>query len=133
ESYAPHRDGGLKRIKIDRHQVDWIKTAFARFCFVFSVSAFVEKSPVHARMQSFYAAIEHFRKCGETRDLAHWNFFFPQQDRCSACGNDIYALAFQRPGKGSDAAFVRNGNESAANFHGKLKGIQLQLVTFITV
>jgi hypothetical protein len=72
---------------------------------------------MHAGMQSFYTAIEHFRKCGETRYLAHGNFFFFQQDRCSACGNDVYALAFQRASKRSDAGFVRDGNESAANFH----------------
>jgi len=72
-------------------------------------------------MQSFYTAIEHFRKCGETRYLAHGNFFFPQQDRCSACGNDVYALAFQRTSKRSNASLVRNGNESAANFHEKLR------------
>ena len=74
---------------------------------------------MHAGMQSFYTTIEHFRRCCETRYLAHRNLFFPQQDRCSACGNDVYALAFQRASKCSDAGFVRNGNESAANFHPK--------------
>ena len=125
ESYAPLRDGGLERIKIDRHQIDRIKTAFTRFCFVFRVAALVEKTAMHAGMQSFYTAIEHFRKCGETRDLAHGNFFFPQQDRCSACGNDVYALAFQRTSKRSDAGLVRNGNECAANFHGRVKGLRV--------
>src|SRR6266540_7124490 len=72
---------------------------------------------MHARMQRFYTAIEHFRKCRETRDLAHRNFFFFQQDRCSACGNDVYALSFQRASKCCDPGFVRHGNESATDFH----------------
>src|SRR4030095_1440511 len=45
------------------------------------------------------------------------NFFCLQQDRCSTCGNDVHALAFQRASKLSDTGCVRNGNESAANFH----------------
>ena len=117
ESYATPRDCGFERIKIDRNQVDWIKTAFTRFCLMFSVAALVEKSAMHAGMQSFYTAFEHFRKCCETRYLAHGNFFLPQQDGCSTCGNDVYALALQRASKRSDAVFVRNGNDSAANFH----------------
>jgi hypothetical protein len=84
---------------------------------VFGVPAPVKKPAMHAGMQSFYTAIEHFGKCGETRYLAHGNFFFLQQDRCSACGNDVYPLAFQRASKRSDSGFVGNGNESAANFH----------------
>ena len=116
ESYARLRNGGFERIKIDRHQIDRIKAAFTRFCFVFRVAAFVEKPAMHAGMQSFHPAIEHFRKCGETRNLAHWNFFLPQQVRCSAGGNDVYALAFQRASKRSDTGFVRNGNESAGGF-----------------
>src|SRR4029453_5467324 len=90
ESCATLRDSGLERIKIHRHQIDRIKAAFTRFCLVFRVAALVEKAAMHARMQSFYTAIEHFRKCGETRYLAYGNFVFLQQDRSSACGNDVY-------------------------------------------
>src|SRR5262249_54153074 len=107
----------LEGIKINRHQIDWIKTAFTRFRFVFRVATLVEKPAVDAGMQRLYTAIEHFRKRCETRDLAHRNFFFPQQDRCPTCGNDIYTLALQRAGKRGDTGFVRNGNERAADFH----------------
>jgi hypothetical protein len=75
ESDVLFRDRGFKRIKIDRDQVDRIKAAFTRFRFVFSVAAFVKKPAMHAGMQSFYPAIQHFRECGETRDLADRNFF----------------------------------------------------------
>src|SRR5262249_2578812 len=78
---------------------------------------FGEEAAVDAGMQRLYTAIEHFRKRCETRDLAHRNFFFPQQDRCPTCGNDIYTLALQRAGKRGDTGFVRNGNERAADFH----------------
>src|SRR4030095_6225444 len=121
ESYATLGDGGLERIKIHRDQIDRIKAAFTSFCLVFGVPALIEQPAMHAGMQSLYTAIEHFRKCGKTRYLAHGNFFFFKQDRCSACGNDVHALAFQRASKRSDAGLVRNGNESAANSHGKLK------------
>src|SRR4029077_18906563 len=96
------RDRGFERIKIDSDEVDRIKAAFTRFCFVFSVTALVKKPAMHAGMQSFYPAIEHFRKCGETRYLAHGNFFVLRQDAGPACGNDVYALSCQRASKRSD-------------------------------
>ena len=75
QSYVRLRDRGFERIKIDDHQVDRIKAAFTRFCFVFRIAALVKKPAVHAGMQSFYTAIEHFGKCGETQIYRAPEFF----------------------------------------------------------
>src|SRR5207249_1526343 len=72
-------NGRFEWIKVDHHQIDRLEPAFARFGFVFLVTTFVEKTAMHARMQSLYASFQHFRKRSEARDLAHWNFLFSQQ------------------------------------------------------
>ena len=72
---------------------------------------------MHARMQSLNSPIEHFWKCGKARDLAHRNFFLPQQVRRPAGRNDINALALEDARKRSHAGFVGNGNECPADFH----------------
>ena len=68
-------------------------------------------------MQSFHPPFQHFGKSGETRNVAHRNFFLPQQVRRAAGGNDIDALPLQRARKRGDAGFVGNGNECAGDFH----------------
>jgi hypothetical protein len=88
-----------------------------RFGLVFLVTTFVEKTAMHARMQSFHTSFQHFRKCGEARDLAHWNLFLPQQVCRPPGRNNVHALPLQRAGKRGDTAFVGNGNESAGDFH----------------
>src|SRR5262245_221718 len=117
QRYASFCDRGLERIQIDHHQIDRVKTALTRFGFVLRVAATTYEAATQARMPGRHTPLEHVRKCSKARDLANWNVFLPQQDRCSACGNDVDALTLKGARKRSDASFVGNGNQSAGDFH----------------
>ena len=108
-------NGRFERIKIDHHHVDGLEATFARFGLVFLVATFVEKTPMHTGMQSFHAPFQHFWKRSETRNVANWNLFLPQQICRSSGRNDVHSLPLQRSGKRSDTGLVGNRNESASN------------------
>ena len=114
-------DRFLERIKIHHHQIDRLEPALLRFGDVPWIVALIEQAAVHARVQGFDPALQHFRKRGETGNVAHRNFFFPKQFRRAAGGNDIDALTLQGARKIGDAGLVRNGNESAGDLHQEME------------
>ena len=84
---------------------------------MFRIAALVEKATMHPRMQSLNPPFEHFRKCGETGNLPHRDFFFSQQLRGAAGRDDVHALVFKRARERRDAGLIGNGDEGAGDFH----------------
>src|SRR4030088_1858232 len=114
-------DGLFERIKIYRHQIDWLETTFARLRFVFRIAAFIEQTTVDTRVQSFHATFENLRKRRETRNLTHRHAFLAQQLGRAAGGNNIDTLAFERARELRDTSLIRNRDEGAADFHWLVK------------
>ena len=129
ERDAGFRDGRFERIEIYDHEIDRLKTVFPRFLFVFGISAFVEEAAMNAWMQRFHATLQDLRKIREVRNLAHGNFFFPQQLGGAAGGNDIDAAAFERSCEHGDAFLVGNGNERARDFHDRRRNVNALTAT----
>src|SRR5205823_7606547 len=71
-------NGRFEWIKVNHHQIDRLEATFAGFGLVFLVTTFVEKTAMHAGMQSLYTSSQDFRRDGglaeegensRTRDL----------------------------------------------------------------
>src|SRR4029077_1627994 len=132
EFYARLRDRGFKRIEIDHEQVDHLDSVLARRSFVFLVAAQVEQRSVHFWMQCLDPSIEHFGKPGETGNATHIDSCLSQKTRCAARGNDFDALFLELARKIGHASLVRNGDESALDFHEDFRRTKTQAIAYMT-
>ena len=87
--------GFLKGVEIHNHHVDGLDAVRGDGCLVLRVSANVEQSAMHERMQCLYAAIEHFRKAGQIADVFDRKSRRAQCRRGAAGGNEFYAKVGQ--------------------------------------
>src|SRR4026209_3050731 len=88
-----------KRIKIYDHHVDRLDAVFAHRRDMFSVVAQSKQSAVNPRMQSFYAAIHHFRKAGNVRNVAYLDAGVAQSFGGAAGADDLYVELFELTGE----------------------------------
>src|SRR5262252_17471 len=88
-----------ERIEIDDDQVDRLYAVFAHLRAMLLVRADAEDAAVNFRVQSLDAAVEHFWKSGEVRNVTRLDSVLAQQPRGAAGRNDLDAAPGELPRK----------------------------------
>src|SRR5215831_1009941 len=104
-----------ERIEVDDNQVDRLYAMFAHLRAMLLVRADAEDSAMNFRMKSLDAAVEHFRKAGEVRNVTRLDSVLAQQLRGAACRNDLDAASGELPRKFDQSPLVRDADESPAD------------------
>src|SRR5262245_61164958 len=105
----------VERVQVDDYQVDRLYAVFAHLRAMLLVRADAEDAAMNFRVQSLDAAVEHFRKSGEVRNVARLDSVLAQQLRGTAGRNDLDAAPGELPRKFDQSPLVRDADERPAD------------------
>jgi hypothetical protein len=107
------RHGLHERIEVDADQVDVTQLMLVHGRHMRVVVAHCQDAGVDLGMQRLDAAIEHFRKAGEFRDILDRQPRIADRLGSTAGGQQFDTLRGQRTGKVDQAGFIGDGEEGA--------------------
>ena len=112
---GPLRDRRLKRIQVDRHQIDRRDPMRPHLLHVFGHIPPPQDAAMDLRHQRLDAAVHDFGEPGVVGHLGHLHPGRPQRLRRSAGGQDLHAAIRQGAGKRHQPGFVGNGDQGPAD------------------
>ena len=115
EGHARLRGGLLERVEIHHHHVDGDDAVLSHRGLMGRVVADVQDAAVHLGVQRLDAAIEHFGKSGQLRDVLHGESSLAQRAGGAAGRNQFHTVAGERAGKFDQAGLVSDAEQSAAD------------------
>ena len=111
--------GGFEGIEIHHHQVNRRNAVRFHRALVRGVATNVEQAAVDKGMQRLHAAVEHLRKAGVIADVLDRQPGLPEGLGGAAGGDQFHPVGGQYLGKGDEAGFIGNREQSALDFHAR--------------
>ena len=108
------RDGGFKRVEIDRHQINRRNPMRCHLRQMLGQIAPAQNAAMHLRHERFHAAIQNFRKARMVGHILHGHARLAQRLGGAAGGENLYAARREKTAKFNQPGFVGNGKQRAA-------------------
>ncbi len=115
EGNAGQGGGLLEGIEVDDDHVDGLDSVRGDGGFVLGVATNVEQASVDARVQRFYASVEHLGKAGEIADVLYGQPSLAQRACRAAGGDQLDAEAGENFGQINEAGFVGHAEQCPAD------------------
>ena len=112
DAFAGHRL--LEGVEVDDDHVNRLDAVLFEGAQVFGTLADGEDAAVYARVERLDATVQHFRKAGHVRHVAHFDSGLAQSSR-AAGAEELDAEAAQRARELDEAGLVRDAQERPAD------------------
>ena len=106
KAHAGFCDRSLERIKVYDDQINWLDVVSFDRRFMRGIVANIKQAAMDLRMESFYAAVQHFGKAGVFADIFDRKSSFTQCFGCAAGGDNLDSRLRENLGERDQAGLV---------------------------